>query len=149
MTSSTWQERRLPDTSASTRACWRWQPTTLAQLTAARRALRGDLADQATCPPGTGEADVDHLLLAFEELVSNALRHGGPPVSVQVVATGHGWLVDVADGRPDVTPAPPVGRDPALGGLGLDLIARLASSHGWVVEGTAKHVWACLTPRGG
>lgn len=139
----------MPDTSASARARRHWQLATPAQLTAARRALRGDLADGATSPPGAGDADLDLLLLAFEELVSNALRHGGPPVTVQVVATGHGWLVDVADGRPDAAPAPPVGRDPALGGLGLHLIARLASSHGWVVDGTAKHVWACLTTRGG
>ena len=148
MTSSTWQARRLPDTSASARARWRWQLTTPAQLTAARRALHGDLADEAPCPSGAGDADVERLLLAFEELASNALRHGGTPVTVEVVATECGWLVDVADGRPDVAPAPAVGRDPALGGLGLHLIARLASSHGWAVDGTAKHVWACLTPRG-
>jgi anti-sigma regulatory factor (Ser/Thr protein kinase) len=148
MTASTWQERRPPDTSASARARWRWQLATLAQLTAARRSLHDDLADAVTCPPGTGDADVERLLLTLDELASNALRHGGPPVTVEVVATGSGWLVDVADGRPDVAPAPAVGRDPALGGLGLHLIARLASSHGWVVDGTTKHVWACLTPLG-
>src|SRR3954451_15862251 len=41
-------------------------------------------------------------------------------------------------------PAPAVGRDPAKGGLGLHLVARLSVAHGWYVDGGAKHVWACL-----
>ena len=146
MTASTWQEHRLPDTSASARACWHWQLATPAQLTAARRDLHRDLGAGGTCPSGTGDGDVERVLLAFEELASNGLRHGGPPVTVQVVVTERGWLVDVTDGRPEVAPAPAVGRDPALGGLGLHLIARLASSHGWIVVGSGKHVWACLSP---
>jgi hypothetical protein len=41
-------------------------------------------------------------------------------------------------------PAPAVDRDPAHGGLGLHLVARLAVAHGWYVDDDRKHVWACL-----
>jgi hypothetical protein len=44
-------------------------------------------------------------------------------------------------------PTPAVGRDPSEGGLGLYLIAELATAHGWYVRDDAKHVWALL-PRG-
>ncbi len=43
-------------------------------------------------------------------------------------------------------PSPAVGRDPSEGGLGLYLIAELASDHGWYVTAGAKHVWAVLAP---
>ena len=41
-------------------------------------------------------------------------------------------------------PEPSVDRDPALGGMGLHLVARLSVAHGWYVDDGAKHVWACL-----
>jgi hypothetical protein len=41
-------------------------------------------------------------------------------------------------------PTPAVDRDPANGGMGLHLVARLAVAHGWYVDGHCKHVWACL-----
>jgi hypothetical protein len=37
-----------------------------------------------------------------------------------------------------------VGRDPSEGGLGLYLIAELATAHGWYVRDRTKHVWAVL-----
>jgi hypothetical protein len=37
-----------------------------------------------------------------------------------------------------------VGRDPAQGGLGLQLVDRLCDSHGWLVDAERKHVWAHL-----
>ena len=63
-----------------------------------------------------------------------------------MTGTDRGWLVEVSDARPDRPPTPAVDRDPALGGLGLHLIARLSSSHGWSVTGPRKLVWALLTP---
>jgi hypothetical protein len=61
-----------------------------------------------------------------------------------VVAGSGGWLLDVSDRAPESLPAPAVGRDPAKGGLGLHLVARLSVAHGWYVDGCYKHVWACL-----
>ena len=41
-------------------------------------------------------------------------------------------------------PTPAVDRDPAQGGMGLHLVARMSVAHGWYVDGGCKHVWACL-----
>jgi hypothetical protein len=61
-----------------------------------------------------------------------------------VVAGSGGWLLDVSDRAREALPEPSVDRDPALGGMGLHLVARMAVAHGWYVDGPSKHVWACL-----
>jgi anti-sigma regulatory factor (Ser/Thr protein kinase) len=93
---------------------------------------------------GPTEDDVEMLLLAFEELASNGLRHGRAPVTATVSATSTGWLIDVSDADATLCPAPPVDRDPAQGGLGLHLVMALSSTHGWSVAAGRKHVWACM-----
>jgi hypothetical protein len=57
---------------------------------------------------------------------------------------GRGWLIGVSDAAATRSPAPPVDRDPAQGGLGLHLVVALSSTHGRSVRGDRKHVWACL-----
>jgi anti-sigma regulatory factor (Ser/Thr protein kinase) len=122
---------------------WRWDLETVTQLPAARSALRSLLG----C---TGRADdpqhrfSERLVLAFDELASNALRHGRCPVVATVVAGSGGWLLDVSDRAVESVPEPAVDRDPAKGGMGLHLVARMAVAHGWYVDGMSKHVWACL-----
>jgi anti-sigma regulatory factor (Ser/Thr protein kinase) len=145
MSTEHWQQLAPPDVSDRAEVVWRWEISRPAQLTAARGALRNDLAGDGL-PEGADADDVDRLLLAFEELASNGLRHTGQPVTVAVTGTARGWLINVSDARPDHPPVPAVDRDPAFGGLGLHLIARLAASHGWTPIGGRKHVWACLTP---
>ena len=86
------------------------------------------------------------MLLAFEELASNGLRHGRPPVHVTVTATRAGWLLEVSDAADDRPPTPAVGRDPVHGGLGLHLVARLCTTHGWIPRNGRKHVWAHVAP---
>lgn len=137
-----WAHQPPPDVSRATRT-WSWEITRPAQLTAARNELR-DAVTVEGLPEGADLDDVDRLLLTFEELSSNGLRHGGAPVRVQVADCGRGWLIDVADARVDRSPVPAVDRDPALGGLGLHLIARLSTRFGWAVVGARKHVWACV-----
>jgi hypothetical protein len=95
-------------------------------------------------PAEQADPAAEQLILAFDELASNALRHGESPVVATVVAGSGGWLLDVSDRAPEVMPAPAVDRDPAQGGLGLHLVARLSVAHGWYVDGSCKHVWACL-----
>jgi signal transduction histidine kinase len=136
----TWPLRPLPDGRGEV---WRWDLTAIAELPHARAGLRGRL-DDVDFPRDPDDTAADHLVLAFDELASNALRHGERPVVATVVAGSGGWLIDVSDRAPDTMPAPAIDRDPALGGLGLHLVARLSTAHGWYVDGSAKHVWACL-----
>ncbi|MGY2085395.1 ATP-binding protein [Blastococcus sp. SYSU DS0539] len=140
----TWAHRPLPPLTGTT-GTWTWTIARPAELSAARTELRRGLA-ATTLPHGADADDVDRLLLAFEELASNGLRHTGAPVQVRVAGCDDGWLVDVSDARPDRPPVPAVDRDPARGGLGLHLVARLSARFGWAVVGARKHVWAALGP---
>ena len=135
-----WPLRPLPDGRGDV---WRWDLGTVSELPAARARLRGRLGDVGFPRDGDNTAG-ERLVLAFDELASNALRHGESPVVATVVAGSGGWLLDVSDRAAQSMPAPAVDRDPAQGGMGLQLVARLAVAHGWYVDGMAKHVWACL-----
>ena len=135
-----WPLRPLPDGRGEV---WRWHLGALAELPAARAVLRSRLLGVGF-PPDPDDTGAERLVLAFDELASNALRHGESPVVATVVAGSGGWLLDVSDRAPQSLPAPAVGRDPAKGGMGLYLVARLSVAHGWYVDEECKHVWACL-----
>jgi anti-sigma regulatory factor (Ser/Thr protein kinase) len=122
---------------------WRWHLAALGELPAARAVLRTRL-DGVGFERDDDDTAAERMILAFDELASNALRHGETPVVATVVAGSGGWLIDVSDRAPEALPAPAVDRDPAQGGLGLHLVARLSVAHGWYVDDGAKHVWACL-----
>jgi anti-sigma regulatory factor (Ser/Thr protein kinase) len=143
MTTRGWNRAVPPDVADRTEHVWGWEIRRAAELTRARTELRARLVGPGL-PDRADLEDVDRLLLMFEELASNGLRHGGAPIRVCVTATDDGWLVDVSDARPDRPPVPAVGRDPALGGHGLHLVARLSARYGWTVVGGRKHVWAAL-----
>ncbi|NYJ07017.1 ATP-binding protein [Petropleomorpha daqingensis] len=125
---------------------WDGEPPSLSALSRMRSELRR--ATEADRPAGLDddaiEDGLERLLLVFEELVSNGLRHGRAPIRVAVHATGCGWLLTVADGAGDRAPVPAVGRDAATGGHGLYMAARLASAHGWTRDGRGKTVWALI-----
>ena len=140
MSRQSWPLRPLPDGRGEV---WRWDLSTVAELPAARSMLRGHL-DDVGLPGGADESATERLVLAFDELASNALRHGKVPVVATVIAGSGGWLLDVSDRAPHHLPEPAVDRDPARGGMGLHLVARMSVAHGWYVDGGAKHVWACL-----
>jgi anti-sigma regulatory factor (Ser/Thr protein kinase) len=136
-----WEQRPLPTSQQHEPPAWSWDLEDAADLTRSRRQLRTAVL-AAGIPPGDIADDVDRLLLAYEELASNGFRHGHPPVRAAVTAAGDGWLIDVTDAAVDTPPVPAIGRDPALGGLGLVLIARLCGAYGWSVTAGRKHVWA-------
>lgn len=133
--------QRPPDPGAGPLPLWRGSPTTACDLSAQRRDLHAVLL-RGSLPADATADDRELLLLSFEELVSNGLRHGRPPVQVQVTVNPTGWLLDVSDAAVDIPPAPAVGRDAAAGGMGLHLVGRLAADHGWLVAEDRKHVWA-------
>ena len=140
-----WDQRPAPELSGEV---WNWELSSVAQLPGVRSELRALLS--AAAPAHVDESIEERFLLAFEELASNGLRHGGEPVLARVVATAEGLLVEVSDAVADRPPEPAVGRDPARGGLGLYLVARLTSAHGWLVTAGRKSVWAyCRLPEPG
>jgi anti-sigma regulatory factor (Ser/Thr protein kinase) len=141
MTEVLWGRRPRPEPGPDVSAVWRAEPVTPAELTALRVGLRTALADGAR-PAGATDDDIERLLLAYEELASNGLRHGRAPVQVTVTTTGSGWLLEVSDAAADRPPHPAVGRDASQGGLGLYLVARLCAAHGWATRGGRKFVWA-------
>jgi signal transduction histidine kinase len=141
MTVSPWAHGTLPLRSTHSARVGRWHPGTLAELSISRRALDAALHDGAR-PAAAVEGGVQRLLLAFEELTSNALRHGRLPVEVTVTQTGRSWLLEVSDAAADDPPTPAADRDPALGGMGLPLVATISAAHGWTADESRKVVWA-------
>jgi anti-sigma regulatory factor (Ser/Thr protein kinase) len=124
-----------------------WELSGLGELPRMRADLRRHVAQQTTAG-GPDVVDVhDNLVLALDEMTSNALRHGGGGVRAVLRATVDEWLIDVADRAHSRPPAPAIGRDPSEGGLGLYLIAELATAHGWYAKDGCKHVWAVLPRR--
>jgi two-component sensor histidine kinase len=142
MSKETWPHRPLPSSGTDASPMWAG-PATLADLATLRRRLRAAVTS-GSAPTCSDDDDLERLLLAFEELASNALRHGRPPVRVAVTPTPTGWLLDVSDAATDRPPTPDPERDPAHGGLGLRLVARLSAAHGWQLDGDRKRVWAQL-----
>jgi anti-sigma regulatory factor (Ser/Thr protein kinase) len=109
--------------------------------------LRAGLAAEAVPDdPDAAERD-EAVVLAFDEMASNALRHGGGGVTARVQRTARAWLVEVCDEAPSRPPEPAVDRDPSQGGLGLYLIAEMSDAHGWHLDETTKSVWALLPRR--
>jgi anti-sigma regulatory factor (Ser/Thr protein kinase) len=124
-----------------------WELSDVAQLPHVRAEVRRHAAEVALRDDPTGEDLRDQLVLALDEMASNALRHGGGTVRAGVRLTAESYLIEVTDAATAAPPTPAVGRDPSEGGLGLYLIAELATAHGWYRRSDVKVVWALL-PRG-
>ena len=103
---------------------WRWVLPTVHDASRVRMDLRARLAHPSLASRSTEDAR-EGLLLVFEELASNALRHGGGAVEAMIVAVPTGWLIVLTDGSPDSPPRPEVDLDPAFGGMGLPMVAQL------------------------
>jgi hypothetical protein len=141
LTDVMWRHRPPPPLAGRVTLVGRWTPAGVAELTYARRHLAAALSAEAAAGAVAAGA-VERLLLVFEEVGSNALRHGGGPVGITITRSDVHWLVEVSDAGAAVAPAPAVGRDPAQGGLGLYVVARVCGDHGWFIEGDRKTVWA-------
>ena len=139
-TPGAWPRMAVPSVSGD---AWHWQLDAMPVISRVRMDLRARIAHPSVASGSTEDAR-DGLLLAFEELASNALRHGGGDVRALIVAGRGGWLIDLSDEAPERPPVPAVDRDPALGGMGLHLVAQLSSEYGWEERPGRKHVWARL-----
>ncbi|MFH8497283.1 ATP-binding SpoIIE family protein phosphatase [Streptomyces coeruleorubidus] len=85
----------------------------------------------------------DKVVLVADELVANAVRFAGGPLTVRLIRTGHGLLCEVGDtgnGRPRL------GRNELLddSGRGLQVVHRLTTRWGVRWTETGKVVWAAF-----
>jgi anti-sigma regulatory factor (Ser/Thr protein kinase) len=124
-----------------------WDLHAVAELPRVRAELRRHAVTRMGADTDAAADLRDQLILALDEMASNALRHGGGQVRAAVRLTADAYLIEVSDQAASEPPAPAVDRDPSEGGLGLYLIAEMATAHGWYVSNGHKHVWALL-PRG-
>jgi anti-sigma regulatory factor (Ser/Thr protein kinase) len=96
------------------------------------RGLRRELADraaEANLAPGS-EPALEDFLLAVDEMTTNALRHGRPPVSLRLWANGRRLVCTITDRGagfedPFIGYGPAHGDDLSLGGMGLWLARQL------------------------
>lgn len=89
------------------------------------------------------DADERRLRQLFENLLANAVDHGGPGVTVHVGVLDDGTGFFVADDGPGI---PPVAREEVFEygystsdghpGFGLAIVRSIAEAHGWTVSAT-------------
>src|SRR3954464_8075213 len=112
---ASWRQEPPPEPGPDAATLGRWTPVGVAELTADRLRLPAAPPDGAR-PARADETAVEKLPLVFEELVSNALRHGRPPVTVSLTTSDRTWLLEVSDAAGDRPPAAAGGRGPRPGG---------------------------------
>jgi anti-sigma regulatory factor (Ser/Thr protein kinase) len=85
--------------------------------------------------------DLDVVALLTSELVTNAIRHGLPPVSLRAALRDDAVTVSVDDGSgQEPVPMDDSAWD-ASGGRGLHLVESLSDRWGVSLNGVGKRVW--------
>jgi anti-sigma regulatory factor (Ser/Thr protein kinase) len=111
------------------------------------RGLRRELADRAAdakLAPGSQPA-LEDFLLAVDEMTTNALRHGRPPVSLRLWASEERLVCTITDRGagfedPFIGYGPAHGDDLSLGGMGLWLARQLCDHVDITPDGTGVQV---------
>jgi anti-sigma regulatory factor (Ser/Thr protein kinase) len=89
------------------------------------------------------ESARDAVVLMVSELVTNAVRHGSPPIAVMVHGARWGVQVSVVDDHPDRPVVRPHSLD-VTGGRGMQVIDALATAWGVRLRPIGKAVWFIL-----
>ena len=105
--------------------------------------------------PEHGTLALDALVLIASELVTNAVRHGRPPIVFRLSCLTSEIRLSVSDEGPELprergTRGAPVSTGSGLpheGGLGLVILARSSQEWGTTPLATGKEVWS-LVPTG-
>ncbi|PFG21085.1 ATP-binding protein [Serinibacter salmoneus] len=102
------------------------------------RAARGHAA-RTMDRLGVRDADREVLLVLVSELLTNAVMHGVPPITLAIGSRADGCRIEVSD----ASTTPPWLRtgDQASGGHGLHLVDRLATAWGTEPTTIGKFVW--------
>ncbi|HEY0400399.1 MAG TPA: hypothetical protein VGD09_00160, partial [Blastococcus sp.] len=85
-----WQPARLPQ---GFRELWCQELHTLQELSKLRARLRATLTGSPTVVHPEREHWSERLVLIADELTSNALRHGSPPVATALSRHSDRWLI--------------------------------------------------------
>ena len=111
------------------------------------RGLRRELADRAADAKlaAGSEPALEDFLLAVDEMTTNALRHGRPPVSLRLWANGERLVCTITDRGagfedPFIGYGPAHGSDLSLGGMGLWLARQLCDHVDITPDGDGVHV---------
>ena len=105
---------------------------------AAREARR--FLEENDCPVHHSRV-LDEAQLLATELVTNAVAHGGPPITLRLTCDGTpGMLVAVTDGSPRAPVAQEASTE-ATSGRGVALVDLLSDAWGVDTGRTGKTVW--------
>jgi anti-sigma regulatory factor (Ser/Thr protein kinase) len=102
----------------------------------------------ARCPAHVGAAALDDALLLVSELVTNAVRHGAPPLTLRIdCEESSGITVRVSDGEPGL-PVLGCAHEQAESGRGMTLVDAISDDWGAEPDAPGKTVWFRLVRRG-
>lgn len=105
-----------------------------------RRSITSELRRE-----GVPQDDLDVVALLVSELVTNAIRHGAPPVHLRAQHTD-GHVTVIVDDAGERVPVPVEDTSwDASGGRGLHLVEALADGWGVAPNGRGKRVWFRVT----
>jgi serine/threonine-protein kinase RsbW len=115
-----------------------WNVTGSDDLRTIRTAIQHHFAETR---PGQDHL-AQQIALVATELAGNALRHGRPPVTVQLLGDQDCYVLQVSDRDPDHLPHRAEPQHHRDGGRGLRIAGTLAEQLCWFPTGDGKNVWA-------
>jgi anti-sigma regulatory factor (Ser/Thr protein kinase) len=95
---------------------------------------------------GWSDDDVERAKLAASELVANAVVHARTEAAMRL-RIDRSVRLEVIDGAPQAFPQPRPPDTRRVGGLGLRLVAQVASDWGFETTSAGKSVWCEVEPQ--